>query len=36
MPNDIMPITNAEVVLYQPDENIQLDVRISNDTGRLC
>ena len=32
MSNDIIPITNAEVVLYQPDENIQLDVRISNDT----
>ena len=23
---------NSQIVLYQPDENIKLDVRISNDT----
>ena len=34
MSNEIQPITTseAEVVLYQPDDNIKLDVRISNDT----
>ena len=32
MNNEIIPITKAEVVLYQPDDNIKLDVRISNDT----
>lgn len=34
MTNDNIPITSteAEVVLYQPDENIKLEVRICNDT----
>lgn len=34
MANDIIPITSteAEVVLYQPDENIKLDVRIEDET----
>ena len=32
MANEILPITEAEVVLYQPDDNIKLDVRICNDT----
>lgn len=32
MANEIIPVTEAEVVLYQPDDDIRLDVRISNDT----
>lgn len=32
MASEIIPHTEAEVVLYQPDENTHLDVRISNDT----
>ena len=33
MNNELQPIdATSEIVLYQPDENIKLDVRISNDT----
>ena len=32
MTNDITPIPEAEVVLYQPDDNIRLDVRIEDET----
>ena len=29
---DIIPLTEAEVVLYQPDENINLEVRLEDET----
>lgn len=34
MANDIIPVTSteAEVVLYQPDENIKLEVRVEHDS----
>lgn len=32
MANDIIPITEAEVVLYQPDDNIRLEVRVEHDS----
>lgn len=32
MANDIIPITEAEVVLYQPDDNIRIEVRVEHDS----
>lgn len=32
MANDIKLMSEGEIVLYQPDENIRLEVRINNDT----
>lgn len=32
MTNKIIPITEAEVVLYQPDDNIRLEVRVEHDS----
>lgn len=32
MANEIIPINEAEVVLYQPDENISLEVKLEQDT----
>lgn len=34
MPNEIQPITpsEGEIVLYQPDENITLEVKLEQDT----
>lgn len=32
MANDIISMNAGEIVLYQPDENIKLEVRINNDT----
>ncbi len=32
MPNEVIPITPAEVVLYQPNETLSLEVKIEQDT----